>query len=241
MRALLAFDFGLSGYSNSSSNKGDTTMNRLGKLAIVLTCLIGGLQGTSAQAQGVDIFTGYTYERDTFGNNVGLNGYNVAGVWNVSRKVGIEANLAGHHGTTITSSTVTGTPSSDTKSTQTNDNFTFVFGPKLNHSIGPENDFQAFTHFLVGGTRMHQASTFTIGSTTSPSGSMRGTGFAMMLGGGLDWYRGHWGARILELDFVRSNVYANSPCGATCTNSFNTSASNFRVAAGLIWRSESGK
>jgi len=202
--------------------------------AVLLGLLL--CMGGIARAQGADVFVGYSFEQDSFQNGVGLHGYNLAGTYNLNPKVGIEANLAGHHGNTTIFETKTSAGTSST--TDKNDIFTFVFGPKLTHVIGPSNNFEAYTHLLVGGSKVHSSQVFKSGTVVSPGFSIGGRGFAFATGGGVDWFHGTWGIRILEMDLVRTtSITSTSSCGTNCTQKSKVgSATDFRIASGLIWR-----
>jgi hypothetical protein len=186
-----------------------------------------------AHAQGGNVFLGYSYEQNNIQTGAGLHGYNVAGTFNLNTKVGIEANLAGHHGNIV--SFEQSSPAGSV--TQKDDLFTYVFGPKLTHVIGPSNNFEVFGHFLIGGSKIH-TSRQNSGAFGTSSDSSSGNGFTFVTGGGLDWFRGSFGVRILEFDFVRvANTAMTSSCGGTCVaTERGESAANFRFATGLIWR-----
>jgi hypothetical protein len=186
-----------------------------------------------AYAQGGNVFVGYSYEQNNVRTGAGLHGYNLAATLNLNSKVGIEANLAGHHGNTT--SFERSSPAG--AFTDKDDIFTYVFGPKLTHVIGPSNNFEVYGHFLIGGSKIHTSSQAS-GTFGSFSESQSGTGFTFMTGGGLDWFRGSFGVRILEFDFVRvANIAMETGCGTNCVEtSRGDSAANFRFATGVIWR-----
>ena len=165
----------------------------------------------------------------------GDHGYDLRFTYNLTRALGLEVDLAGNHGGSVpfssTETIPTGFGSAATTTVVTShlnqDTLTFLFGPKLTHPFG---NFQLYTHFLVGGAHGHEGvsetSTVTIpinaiatgrpnvATTTVSSGSVseKGTAFGFEAGGGVDWVRGRWGWKILEIDYVQ--VTAN---GATST------------------------
>jgi hypothetical protein len=198
---------------------------------VAATASVARAQGVDLRAQGGNIFVGYSFEQDNVQSGVGLHGYNASGTFDLNRKIAIEANFAGHHGNTVifSQSAPVGAV------TQKDDIFTYVFGPKLTHVIGPSNNFELFGHFLIGGSNVHSSSQNS-GAFGGASSSASGSGFAFVTGGGLDWFRGTWGIRILEVDFVRtSSITMTSSCGGTCVQkATGDSANNFRFSTGLL-------
>jgi hypothetical protein len=186
-----------------------------------------------AEAQGLDVFGGYSYELNNTNVSAvdpGVHGYNLAVTANLNRHIGIEANFAGHNGRSTVYSDATET---DTVFT---DNYTYTFGPKLTQPVG---NFDIYTHFLVGAMQAHEGESdiCTASYTCSVTGSAHGTGFGFVTGGGVDWFHGHWGIRILEVDYVRGEPNFTS----ASSNSANVvtapgEVSDFRLATGVIWR-----
>jgi len=197
---------------------------------IVMLGLVAASAGV-AFAQGGTLFAGYSFEQDNVQSGVGLHGYNASGTFDLNRIIAIEGNLAGHHGNTVTASQSAPVGAN----THKDDIFTYVFGPKLTYVAGPNKDFELFGHFLIGGSNVHSSSQNS-GSFGGASSSASGSGFAFMTGGGLDWYHGTWGIRILEVDLVRTSVITmTSSCGGTCVQKVTgDSANNFRFSTGLL-------
>ena len=208
----------------------------------ILVCL----GGTAVQAQDmpvISLFGGYSYESVNANLtgvscilstcSTGIHGYNFAATWNLTTHLGLEANLAGHNGSTVPFSEVTPTPGSIDQDT---DLYTYTFGPKVTQSLG---NFDIYTHFLVGVTHGHASITevgdFCDGPCVTTAG--RGTGFAFQTGGGLDWYHGHWGIRILEVDYVHGNIDATVNTNTSTTvETFPATMNNVRLATGILFR-----
>jgi hypothetical protein len=211
-------------------------MKKLGIL-IVVVLFIANRTGGIAFAQRVDVFGGYSYKEASFASTrgVGTHGANVAGTWNLSRNVGIEGNLAWHQGSKLVHSHLQGIY----QTTDTNEISTLVFGPKLSHTIGPGNDFEAFAHFMVGGSRFY-SSTEKSGLLGPTSTSRRGSGFSLVAGGGLDWFHGAWGIRMLEVDGVRTSKIKITASHNNCSQCgfvrLDRPVWEFRFSSGLIWR-----
>jgi hypothetical protein len=200
-------------------------------MLIVMLVFVAASAGV-AHAQGGNLFVGYSFEQDNVQSGVGLHGYNAGGTFNLTSNVAVEGNLAGHHGNTVTLSQ--SAPAGAI--THKDDIFTYVFGPKLTQTIGSDNNFELFTHFLIGGSNVHSSSQNS-GAFGGASSSASGSGFAFLAGGGLDWFHGTWGIRLFEADFVRtSNITMTSGCGGTCVQKVSgDSANNFRFATGLLF------
>ena len=174
------------------------------------------------------------------GLTTGLHGYTVAGSYAFTNHLGIEADFAGNNGSpTIFSAPVTATANGQVE-TEGQDFYTYTFGPILTLPVG---NFSLFTHFLVGGVHGHESFTDkciqSAGAgtcfTTSTSDA-HGNGFAFKTGGGVDWNHGHWGIRILEVDFVHANTFVTELCGG-CTQlqSFGITADDFALATGFTF------
>ena len=110
--------------------------------------------------------------------------------------------------------------------------------------------FSLFTHFLVGAAHVHDGETDKCAPATGEDEetcssdypynySSHGNGFAFKTGGGVDWNHGSWGVRILEVDYVRTEVYATETQSCTgCTPytyTYPLATNNFELAAGFTF------
>lgn len=185
-------------------------------------------------------FTGTSPLSGTAIGTTGNHGYDLRFTYNLAPALGIEADFAGNHGSSVPFSSTTTTPTGfgsaattiATTSRLHQDTLTFLFGPKLTHPFG---DFQLYTHFLVGGAHGHEGVSETSTTTTpinafsrgnpnvattqvtSASVSGKGTAFGFEAGGGVDWVRDRWGWKILEIDYVQ----------ATANGGFSTASPSF--------------
>ena len=222
---------------------------KTGVFGVVAAALLMCFTGVNARAQGGgDVFLGYTYMLDNFNANnfcgssgcfvdPGRHGYNLAFAWSFNPNIAMEANFSGNHGTTTVFSSTYGTSSDIGR--QSSDVVTALFGPRLTYPIGMTN-FGIYTHFLVG--VLHDRETFGEQCCTTSASvntvNFKGTGFGMKVGGGVDWHRGHWGIRILELNYIHGDGQGTFTCSGCAgeTNSGNGSAKDFQMATGVLYR-----
>ncbi len=223
-------------------------MKKQGWFAVSVLVLTLVFTGASAHAQDgkISLFGGYSFGTNTYYNgDPGLHGYAASAVLNFNKHVGLEANFSGHNGTTqVYSDSYSGDNTYTDVARQ--DLYALTFGPKLSIPVG---HFSLFTHFLVGAARVHDGETETCTPTTGSEGcsssypyqySTHGNGFAFKTGGGVDWNNGWWGVRILEVDYVRTEVYGTetqtcATCGGVSTYKFDSGINNFELATGFTF------
>lgn len=233
--------------------KGTTKRMRKPCVCFLLGVLIC-LGATAAHAQDTNkltLFGGYSFMLNSWGNDcvaaclggsdVGLQGYTGSVSYNLTHYFGLEANLSGHNGTTIIDSETPSATENGLSESERQDIYTYTFGPRF--TVPVPMDFEFFGHALVGGLHGHEGFTDqciqSAGGTdcyTSTSSSSRGNGFALKTGGGVDWTHGHWGIRILELDFVRlasTQTESCSTCEGTLTKIL-VSGNNVELSTGVI-------
>ena len=222
-------------------------------LGVFLLGIMVCLTGVSAHAQNmskISLFGGYSYMNNNWGNGciaaciggvtTGLHGYTVAGSYAFTNHLAIEANFAGHNGSPTIETVPAISSSNGFVDTESQDFYTYTFGPLVTLPVG---NFSLFTHFLVGAVHGHESFTekclqsATGGTCFTPSTSdAHGNGFAFKTGAGVDWNHGRWGIRILEVDYVHANTFVTELCGGcTQTDSFGINANNFELATGLTF------
>lgn len=180
---------------------------------------------------------GFDYSYARFNPNAtGTNGHSLNGgggtfIFNISRFLGIAADLQGYGSTTTTFafSPTPNFPTGATGSVQGN-LFTYLFGPQIKvhaHRIQP------FAHVLFGGGHSNvYANAFKniclpASGTCSFSRSPASNAFAMAVGGGVDIPIGHAvSIRPAGVDYLLTDF----------TNQFNNShQNNFRYSAGITF------
>jgi len=202
--------------------------------------------GAPAKAQDskVNLFAGYSFGTNNFfEGDPGLHGYAVSGVYNFNRHIGLEGNFSGHNGTSIEFFDMPTATQTGEKDSAGQDIYTYVFGPRLTLPVG---SFSLFSHVLVGGSHVHEAGTDacvpatgvgggTCGANSSDYFRGSGSGMAVKIGGGVDWNHGRWGLRILEVDYVHSQLFdkESEVCNGCEAESFDSSWSGVEMQAGV--------
>ncbi len=218
-------------------------------LAGLAVCFSSG--AASAQSK-MQVFGGYAYGGGN-GNDyyceyvcsTGLarQGFETSFGYNFSQHVGIEAAFDGFNGTQTPYSEAPGSSDSGYTTTDKGSSYLYTFGPRLTYSVG---DFSLYTHFLVGGAHVHDNYTQTCipaggggcGSPNPVTETDSGNGMALKVGGGVDWNHGIWGIRIVQLDYVHTQLSVsgsdNEVYYAPTFSSYAPSGS-YAVAAGITF------
>lgn len=129
--------------------------------------------------------------RDFVDNRESFNGFNVSGVYNVHRYVGIKADVSGtYNNKSYSFSIPTGPSTSGTLAFDTNNSlYNFLGGVQVKDN-STEGRFKPFAHALVGAghvrTKIKNSICPTGGDCSFLNGNEGETGFAGAFGGGLD-------------------------------------------------------
>lgn len=141
---------------------------------------------------GADSDTGNT-ARDFFNDRLSFNGFEAAGVYNVSRYVGIKGDFSGVYRNRDFRRTVGAGTTSTTASFETKNSLYNVLGGVQIKDNATETRIKPFGHALVGvghaRTKVENLTTTNAGSTTTGTffaDSFSDTGLSMAFGGGLD-------------------------------------------------------
>jgi len=212
---------------------------------VAMTALAVSL-GSAARAQDsvpkMQVFGGYSFgTNNCFGGcfDPGLHGYTAAFTYNFNRHLGLEANFSGHNGVvTIDESLPQGTNNGFIDKVG-QDLYVYTFGPRLSVPVG---NFSLFSHILVGATHVHAVSTEQClqatggGTCFNPfNDHVTGNGFAGKFGGGVDWNHRRWGIRILEVDYIRGQIFTTTTCASCNTSKFDGSGNAFELATGVTF------
>jgi hypothetical protein len=161
--------------------------------------MVAAVAATAREMPRVEVFGGYSYlnvgsSRQQKG--FGLNGWEGQASVNLNKWLGVTGDFGGTYGSPFAVSI---------------HNYTYLFGPTLSFR---SQHFVPFGHALFGGGHVSGK----IGGLTSTQNA-----FAMAVGGGLDIpFKGHFGVRVAQLDWLR-------------TQYFNTSQNGFRVSTGVMF------
>jgi hypothetical protein len=241
-------------FKNAVGNLGKRTWGKQLMLGVVGLGLAVGLSGSAAQAQSkMQVFGGYAYGGANSlaedycyyicAPSTPRQGFSASFAYNFSPHIGLEASFDGFNGTETPASQTPGTEDNGYSEKDKGSSYFYTFGPRLTYPVG---DFSLYTHFLVGGTHVHDNITDTCtpateeeedcGSPNPETQTDSGNGMAFKVGGGVDWNHGVWGIRVIELNYVHSQISAsgsnNIPYYAP-TYSINAPSNTFQVAAGV--------
>lgn len=212
-------------------------------VALLLGMTVCTASRAGAQTSRFNVFGGYSYGTNNFytGGDPAMHGYGASFAVNVNNHIGFEGSFTGHNGTP----TLYNRPATSTNygyfDRAKEGLYDYTFGPRLFQNVG---NFSLFTHFLVGAVHFSATETDTCTPPTSGGScggvnpyisTEKGTGFAFKTGGGADWNHGHWGIRILEVDYVRGEMLAAFSDNAGNSYSATNSANNFELTTGITF------
>ncbi len=168
----------------------------------------------------IEVFGGYQFLRagnfDGLGDSASTNGWNAAGTFNFRKHLGIAADFGGgYRSEDLFSSGLSGHADVHI--------YTYTFGPVVSLNAG--KNIRLFAHSLFGGAHVRPTACVIFSGSPDECGSGSASGFAMMLGGGVDasankvmWFR------LVQFDWV----YLPSE--------FGSQSNNFRVSTGIVLR-----
>ena len=172
----------------------------------------------TAQAQGGEVFGGYSYLRSSSGGGYNTNGWEGSLTGNFNPFFGLEADLSDHYNTP------------PNVGISYSNGFSFLFGPHFAFRSNPR--VNPYVHVLVGGTRgtrlpvpIAAPAVPLCPVTGCPSlGPLQETAFTAAAGGGVDVKatRFLW-IRVIQADYLRENF-------------FNDSQNNLRLSFGVVLR-----
>ncbi len=190
-----------------------------------LVCLLAFslLFGFSAAAQDkADVFLGYSYVYQTYGNGVAgfsLNG----GVAQVAAYPSKWFGLVGEFGVYKPGSVSVTVSETTTTTMPPGVEFSYLFGPRISFRHGP---LQPYVEGLVGGFHT-SAGLNSVLQSTSPAASA--DSFAVAIGGGLDLKVSHrFSIRLAQVDYFLTRL--PNPAAVTFTQN------NFRYSGGIVYR-----
>jgi hypothetical protein len=187
--------------------------------------LLVGLVSVSASAQDnskIDLFGGYSYlmfrpNSTGVASKINFNGGVGSVAFNLNDWLAGVAEFGGYHAGTIKNA------AGVTQTGVTANAVTYLFGPKIYKSMGK---ITPFGQVLFGGAH---------GSATSSSVTVSQNGFAMALGGGLDWNASpHFAVRLGQVEYLlsRFNNNVSNGVGSGGTGTQN----NFRYSGGVVFK-----
>jgi opacity protein-like surface antigen len=175
-------------------------MKRLALLCVLAACFTG--VASAQDMSKIDVFGGYSFAHlsaDGFGIN--FNGGSGSIAYNANSWLGIVADFGGYH----------------TNSEGESGNlFTYMFGPRVSMRHGK---LKPFVQALFGGG--HLSASGDCGDSEECSASENG--FAMTLGGGVDWAATeHIGIRLAQIEYFHTHFE-------------NTGENGIRFSTGVVF------
>ena len=143
------------------------------RLATLFVSLIAVTLPLGAQdSPKVEVFGGYQYLHagnfDGAGDSVNTSGWDVAAAFNFTKHLGVAANLSGSY------------KKEDGVDVHI---YTYTFGPVASENVSA--NFRIFAHALFGGAHLPTAC-FVFSGSPDGCGSGVASGFALLIGGGVD-------------------------------------------------------
>jgi len=188
------------------------------------------IPGASSSVVGASTISGAPSAR------LGISGWNASVAVNMNHWFSFATDFSGYYSGSSVSTTRTQTNTCGPSCTQMETIVDTVTNPKIhNFLFGPQFSYLAgkirpFAQFLVGGEHVDLRSSLnsinsgTLGiSPITESGHVANTGFAMALGGGLDYSIKRTLAWRLQADYLTSQAG-------------NLAPDHVRVSTGLVWR-----
>jgi hypothetical protein len=182
------------------------------RLATLFVSLIAVALPVAAQdSPRVEVFGGYQYLHagnfDHAGDSINTNGWDVAAAFNFTRHFGAAADFSGSY--------------KQDNGAQVHI-YTYTFGPVASENITA--NFRIFAHALFGAAHLPTGCLIFSGSPDE-CGSGVATGFAMLIGGGVDAkVTKHFNFRLVQVDWAR------------LPSEFGATNGNVRVSTGAVLR-----
>jgi len=163
----------------------------------------------------IEVFGGYQYLHagnfDGAGDSVNTNGWNASATFNFAKHLGIAADVSGNYKTEQSEG-----------STANVRIYTYAFGPVV--SANASEKFRIFAHALFGGVHV-PTGCFLFSGSPNECGASSTSGFAMMIGGGVDAkMTKRFDFRMVQIDWAR------------LASEFGAQNSNVRVSTGIVVR-----
>ena len=168
-----------------------------------------------------EVFGGYQYLHagsfDGEGDSVNTNGWDTSATFNFAKHFGVAADFSGNYkAENIFSGGSNSYPS-------TVSIYTYTFGPLV--SAKASGRFRIFAHALFGGAHVRPTGCIIFSGSPDECGSGSASGFAMMIGGGVDAkMTDRSDFRMVQIDWVR------------LPSEFGAQSANVRVSTGIVFR-----
>ena len=170
----------------------------------------------------LELFGGYQFLHagsfDGEGDSANTNGWNAAATFNLKEQIGITADFSGNYKSENVVNSINNLPYPAHVHI-----YTYTFGPVF--SWNTQHNMRVFAHALFGGAHLRPTGCVIFSGSPDECGSGAASGFAMMLGGGLDVRAGNFAAlRVVQVDW------------AYLPSEFGGQSANVRVSSGIVFR-----
>jgi len=198
------------------------------KLAILMTTILLLSLAAVSQVESpkATIFGGYSYLNN---NGKGYNGWDAQGTYNLTRHLGLTADISGdtHN---LTSLTFLGFGPSVNQHL-----YTYLFGPTATAYFGKSS---VFGHALFGVAHSSLGAGISIPIIGGIStGVTSANAFAMEFGGGLDLgVSKHFAIRVAQLDYLRTQFNSADALSTDLTTRVGNRQNSFRYQGGIVFR-----
>jgi len=171
----------------------------------------------------LEVFGGYQYLHagsfDGEGDSANTNGWDTSATFNFAKHFGVAADFSGNYKTENVVNSSLGSNSYPAAVRI----YTYTFGPVV--SAKASEKFRVFAHALFGGAHVRPTGCVIFSGSPDECGSGSASGFAMMVGGGVDAKMTNRSVlRLVQVDWVR------------LPSEFGAQSSNVRVSAGVVFR-----
>jgi len=168
----------------------------------------------------VEVFGGYQYLHagsfDGEGDSANTNGWDTSATFNFAKYLGVVADFSGNY----KKETVVSGSNSYPATVRI---YTYTFGPQASAKMN--ENFRIFAHALFGAAHVRPTGCVIFSGSPDECGSGSASGFAMMIGGGVDAkMTKRSDLRMVQVDWVR------------LPSEFGAQSSNVRVSTGVVFR-----
>jgi hypothetical protein len=196
-------------------------------LPTVLAAQIGGARPAGSEIETrATIFGGYSYLRNA---SNGFGGWEGQGTFNLTRNLGVTADLSGASLTPFSFS-VLGVSAGASQHL-----YNYLFGPTVTANLGRSS---VFAHALFGEAHSSLAAGVNLPVVGGIStGLTSANSFAMAFGGGLDiGLTRHLAIRAVQVDYIRTQFNTIDALAAGLSSNLDNRQNSLRYSTGIVFR-----
>jgi peptidoglycan-associated lipoprotein len=196
-------------------------------LPTVLAAQIGGARPAGSEIETrATIFGGYSYLRNA---SNGFGGWEGQGTFNLTRNLGVTADLSGASLTPFSFS-VLGVSAGTSQHL-----YNYLLGPTVTANLGRSS---VFAHALFGEAHSSLAAGVNLPVVGGIStGLTSANSFAMAFGGGVDiGLTRHLAIRAVQVDYIRTQFNTIDALAAGLSSNLDNRQNSFRYSTGIVFR-----